>query len=60
MGSNRQQERGAVGKYTGKITHLKSKFDNVFDIRRRYSHNIHSVRKILCWVFQYNDRGENL
>ena len=46
MGSNRQGEGGAVGKYTGKMKHSKSKFDNVFDIRKSHGLCIHNVRKI--------------
>ena len=34
----------------------KSKFDNVFDIRKEYCLYIQSI----CWVFQYNNCAENL
>ena len=39
-------EGGALWKYTGKIKHSKSKFDNVFDIRKEYCLYIQSMRKI--------------
>ena len=38
----------------------KSKFDNVFDIRKSYSQNIHSLRKFIWCFFQYNDCEENI
>ena len=40
-----------VGKYTGKITHSKSKFDNIFDIREDYSLNFQNMRKICLLGF---------
>ena len=46
MFSNRYGEGGAVGKYTDKSFIPKSKFENVFYIRKSYRRNIHNVRKI--------------
>ena len=39
-------EGGVLGKYTGKINIPKSKFDNVFDIRKEYRQYIQRMRKI--------------
>ena len=46
MGSNRQGEGGAVGKYAGKIKHYEIKIDNVSDVRKSHRLYIHNVRKI--------------
>ena len=46
MGSNRQGEGGAVGKYTGRSNIPKSKFDTVFDIRKEYCLYDQNMRKI--------------
>ena len=45
MGSNREEEGGAAGKYTGKIKH---------SIVKIYK----TLGKSICWVFQYNDLGK--
>ena len=51
MGSNSQEEGGAIWKYTDKIKIPKSKFDNIFDIREDDSLNIQNIRKIYLLGF---------
>ena len=51
MGSNRQEEGGAIWKYTRKIKHSKIKIDNVFDITEVYSLIIQNMRIIYLLGF---------
>ena len=52
---------GLSGNILVKSNITKSKFDNVFDIRKEYCLYIQSMRKIHFLVFfKHNDCGENL